>query len=66
MCQPRVNQYHPHMAGYNSGCCGCGCGPLLRRFLTTEEQLERLKNYREQLAKDLAAIQERISEFKEG
>lgn len=64
MCQPRVSQQYVHMAGCNCGCCGCGCGPPFRAFIATEEQLERLKNYRDQLEKELAGVQERIGEIK--
>ena len=65
MCQPKVSRQYPHMAGCNCGCCGCGCGPAFRSFLTTQEQLERLKSYRGQLEKELAGVRERIGEFKE-
>ncbi len=65
MCQPKISREYMHMAACNCGCCGCGCGPPFRRFFTTQEELERLKNYRDQLEKELAAVQEQITEFKE-
>mgnify|MGYP001150823971 CR=1 FL=1 len=34
-----------------------------RRFLTKAERLERLKNYAEELKKELAAVDEFIKEF---
>jgi len=42
---------------------GCGHGHG-RRFLTKEEQAEKLKNYAEELRKELAAVEERIKELK--
>jgi len=65
MCQPRVSQQYVHMSGCNCGCRGCGCGPPFRAFLTSEEKLERLKNYRDQLEKELAGVREQIGETKE-
>jgi len=40
-----------------------GCGPPFRTFLTIEEKLERLKNYRDQLEKKLAGVQEQSSKI---
>ena len=46
-------------------CCGGGdChthGP--RRVLTKEEKIAKLKNYAEELKKELAAVQEHIEEL---
>lgn len=52
-----------HMPGWNRGCCGCG--PVLRNFVTTAEELEELRHYRNQLEKELAGVQEHIRELKE-
>ena len=44
--------------------CGCGCGPAPgfgRRFLSSEEEVERLKVYREELLKEAAEVDKRIS-----
>jgi len=35
-----------------------------RRFLTKEEKIEHLKNYAEELKKEIAAVDERIKELK--
>ena len=51
-------------------CRECGCGPSCceqghayrRQFLTKAEQVEGLKNYAEELKKELAAVEERIKE----
>ncbi|MDE1865351.1 MAG: DUF5320 domain-containing protein [Candidatus Micrarchaeota archaeon] len=40
--------------------CGCGYGSEMRRFLTTEEKVEMLKDYKEELQKELKAVDERI------
>jgi hypothetical protein len=62
MCQPRMAVRSSILADCNCGCCGCE--PSFRSFLTTEEKLERLKTYRDQLEKELAGVQERIGEIK--
>lgn len=60
MCQPGKMQRRTGRAGCN---CGCGCGPSFRRFLSSEEERERLENYRDQLKKELSGVEERISEL---
>jgi hypothetical protein len=58
-------------------CCNCGCGSHHseeghgrgeghghgRRFLTKAEKAEKLKNYAEELKKELTAVEERIREI---
>jgi hypothetical protein len=61
MCQSKVSQQYLEVSGCDCGCCGCG--PPFRAFLTTDEKLERLKNYRDQLSKELAGVEQRIKEF---
>jgi hypothetical protein len=39
------------------------CGPYLRRFLTKEEKIALLKQYKESLEKELKGIEERIKEL---
>lgn len=63
MCQPKMSHGCMHMPGWNRGCCGCG--PVLRNFVTTAEELEELRHYRNQLEKELAGVQEHIRELKE-
>lgn len=53
------------MKGCTSGCCGGGGGHLLRRFFTAKEEEEWLENYRDQLKKELAGLEERLNEPKE-
>jgi hypothetical protein len=47
--------------------CGCGMhgyGQVYRRrFLTKAEKVERLKNYADELRKELEAVEERIKEM---
>ena len=62
MCQPRESQQLGHGPGCSCGCCGSGS--QFRRFYTTEEELDRLKSYKDELEKDLAGVQERISQYK--
>jgi len=44
--------------------CGCGCGPSFRRFVSAKEEQERLEDYRDQLKKELAGVEEHIQELK--
>jgi hypothetical protein len=58
-------------------CCQCGCGQHYceegqeearelshaRRFLTRTEKVEKLKEYAEDLRKELAAVDEHIKEL---
>ena len=60
MCQQNAAQISSRLAGCTCGCCGCGCGPGFRRFFSTQEERERLENYRDQLKKELAGVEERI------
>ncbi len=47
----------------------CGCGMhghqhgYKRRFLTNAEKIEKLKDYAEELRKELAAVEEKIKEI---
>jgi len=49
--------------------CGCGCGMhghghgYRRHFLTKAEKIEKLKNYAEELKKELKAVEEKIKEM---
>ena len=48
-----------------SGCspCECGCVSPFRRYYSSEEEQERLQTYRDQLKKELAGVEERISDL---
>ncbi len=48
------------------GCCGCGCGPFPRRYFSKGEQRQWIESYRNQLQRELAAVEEQIRECKEG
>ena len=41
----------------------CGCGPEGRGFLTKEEKIESLKEYKEALEKEAKGVSERIDEL---
>lgn len=43
------------------GCCGYGHG---RRFLTREEKIKHLEEYKEYLQQEAAGVTERIEELK--
>jgi hypothetical protein len=44
--------------------CGCGCGPGFRRFVSPQEEQEWLENYRDQLKKELAGVEDHIKKSK--
>jgi len=59
-CTPRGSSVLTRQAAT----CGCGCGTTAgfgRRFLSTEEEVVRLKMYREELLKEAAEVDKRIS-----
>lgn len=62
MCQIKTAPRPRFLAGCTCGCCGCGCGPGVRRFFFTRDEQERLENYRDQLKKELAGVEEWIKE----
>ena len=64
MCQSTPSQRPMGVAGCTCGCCGCGCGQGFRRFFSRKEELECVENYRDQLKKELAGVEERIKESK--
>lgn len=43
--------------------CGCGCTGFPRRFLSAQEEKEKLEAYQEQLKKELAGVQESINKL---
>jgi len=55
--------HHREHGGY----CGCGMHEYRhdyqRRFLTKAEKIEKLKNYAEELRKELKAVEEKIKEM---
>ncbi len=63
MCQSKVSQRTFGVMGCNCGCCGCECGPFFRRFISAEEEKERLEEYKDQLKKELAGVEDRIQEL---
>ncbi|MBA5941997.1 MAG: DUF5320 domain-containing protein [Methanophagales archaeon] len=65
MCEPQVrgSQRTLGAGGWDCGCCGCGDGTFFRRFISAKEEQERLEEYRDQLKKELAGVEERIQEL---
>ena len=53
--------------GRYGGYCGCGMHGhghgYRRRFLTKAEKIEKLKNYTEELKKELKAVEEKMKEM---
>ncbi|MBO3842710.1 MAG: DUF5320 domain-containing protein [Candidatus Brockarchaeota archaeon] len=41
------------------------CGCRFRGFLSSKEEMELLENYRDQLRKEIAGVEERIKELKQ-
>jgi hypothetical protein len=51
---------------HHAGGCGCGCGTSPwpgRRFLSKEEEAERLKAYRQELLTEAAEVERRIADL---
>ncbi len=44
----------------------CGCGPEGRNFLTKEEKVEQLKEYKESLENEAKGVAERIKQIQQG
>lgn len=62
MCDNNERRNIYKMEGYN--CCGVSCDSGSRRsFLTKEEKLELLKEYKESLDKESKGVSERIKEL---
>lgn len=62
-CQPAIGPRRSEWL-LRSGLCDCGCVPFSRRFYSAKEELEGLEEYRDQLKKELAGLEERIRESK--
>ncbi len=58
-CEPRVVK-----TSRDSDCCCCEPGHVVRRFVSSKEEADRLARYRDQLEKEIAGIDERIEELK--
>ncbi len=63
MCQPGTSRMPIRNRGCSCGCCGCGCGILNRRFITRNEELDSLKEYKEEIVRELAGVEERMLEL---
>lgn len=61
-CQPNGYQRGFRYWGHTSG---CGCGPSFRRFISAKEERERIEKYKDQLKKELAAVDEHLEELKD-
>jgi len=58
-CCTGGGMFHGHHHGH--GCCG---GMGFRRFISPAEEMERLKNYLDELKKEIAGVEARIHELK--
>jgi hypothetical protein len=47
-----------------SDCCCCEPGHLSRRFVSSKDEAEMLEQYKEQLEKEIAGVDERIGDLK--
>ena len=81
MCQTGHGHGHGHGGMHGHGCCtgggmhhgfqggrmmsGCCSGMGFRRFISPAEELERLRDYLEELKKEMAGVEARIHEIKE-
>ena len=62
MCEPGMSSSSSELAGCTGGCCSYGQG--FRHFFSFKEEKERLENYRDQLKKELAGVEESIKGLK--
>lgn len=65
MCQPVSGHSFSGGGICACGCCGGGHSRSFRRFFSAKEEEERLENYRDQLKKELAGVEEYLKERKE-
>lgn len=64
-CEPETSRQ------YGSGCCDCAptcCSPrgFTRRFVSDKERQEWLRDYKEQLEKEIAGVDERLRDLAGG
>ena len=80
MCQTGHGHGHGHGGMQGHGCCsgggmhhgfhggrmmsGCCGGMGFRRFISPAEEVERLRDYLEELKKEMAGVEARIHELK--
>ena len=80
MCQTGHGHGHGHGGMQGHGCCsgggmhhgfhggrmmsGCCRGMGFRRFISPAEEMERLKDYLDELKKEMAGVEARIHELK--
>lgn len=55
-------RYQSEVKGMGYGCCGSG-GQAGRSFLTKEERLAMLREYKDDLQKEVKGVEERIKEL---
>lgn len=63
MCRPGVKGKQ-NCCGHGHG-RGYGHGGFRRHFISKSEEIEMLKDYKEQLRKELSGVEERIKDLKE-
>ena len=56
-------RYQSEVKGMGYGCCSGTGGYTGRSFLTKEERLAMLKEYRDDLQKEVKGVEERIKEL---
>ena len=64
MCQPGTNRGRHGADSCLCGCCVYGSSTFKRRFVSAKEQQERMEEYKDQLTKEIAAVEDRINELK--
>ncbi|MHB8203153.1 MAG: hypothetical protein ACYDHG_05535 [Desulfomonilaceae bacterium] len=65
MCQPRSGHRFSNTEVCACGCCDCRCATSFRRFFSTNEEEECLKNYQDQLRRELAGLEERLKKYEQ-
>lgn len=54
----------PRHGRHQISSCDCGCGYGFRQYFSEEEEVEALENYKEQLKKEIAGVDDKIKKLK--
>lgn len=63
MCCERNDVQTRRVRASHDGCCCCSYDGFVRSFATKAERMAGLETYRDELAKELEGVNERISEL---
>ncbi|WP_321430294.1 hypothetical protein [uncultured Methanolobus sp.] len=65
-CGQKEHQRSFSSLKHGSACeCECECGHSFRRYVSSKEKQEHLEEYKNQLEKELTAVDEQLAEIKD-